>query len=274
MLLRDTQVLNVDDVYGADIDSFIMQINAYLNRLLTRPMLDIRWFKVKRIDYCFNIKTDHVQTYLDFMTKAFMCVNKRSRKNYAQEKKLKGSVYGKTKSDYDQNERRNYVLNFYDKTDRLMKLKAKGMKIRDEDIEAAKNILRLEVQCGYQLVKQLCQALSIENLFGNLFDYAVAVAAEERAYYRVFGCGVEQDFYAYQAAKKLLPPRSDAARAALYSAATNHRIRGKKYAHGCSVIKKAGIYPHCFLPEGCGADRLDNPLKLILAKLESMQISV
>lgn len=270
MLLHDTQVLNVDDVYGTDVERFISEINNYLNSLFTRSMLDVRWFEVKRIDYCFNVKTKHVSTYLDFLSVAFDRVNQGSRINFTRENDLEGSVYIKTKSDYKENERRSYVLNFYDKTDRLLKQQAKGTRIRADDFAAAKDVLRLEVQCAYNLVKQLCERLNIENLFGYLLDYDVAIIAEELVYSRVFGCNGEQDFYTYDTAKKLLPSRSQSAKKALYSASTNHCIRGKKYAYGRKIIKDAGIYPFCFLPKNCGTDYLENPMKLICKKLEAL----
>lgn len=270
MLLHDTRVWNVDDLYGADVELFVAEINNYLNGLFTRPMLDIRWFEVKRIDYCFNVKTAHVKDYLGFLSMAFERMNRGKRVNFTREKNLEGSVYVKTKSDYDENERRNYVLNFYDKTDRLLKQQADGTRIKPEDFEAAKDVLRLEVQCGYQLIKQLCERLNIVNLFGCLFDYGVAVVAEEQVYCRVFGCGWEQDFYSYDAVKQLIPARSNAAKSTLYSAATNHSIRGEKYARGRRIIKEAGIYPFCFLPRECGIERLENPLKLIRRKLEAI----
>lgn len=273
MLLHDTQVLNVDDVYGTDTERFVKEINAYLNRLFTTPLLDIRWFRVTRIDYCFNVQTDHVQGYIDFMSVAFQRCNGEKRINYTEEEKLNGSVYVKTRSDYERNERRNYVLNFYDKTDRLNKLQADGDRIRPEDFEYTSNVLRLEVQCGDQFVRQLCKRMNISRLFGDLFDYAVAVSAVEIVYSRVFRGDVEQDFYAYDAAKNIIPATSEAAKRALKSASTHHSIRGDKYAHGRKVIAKAGIYPFCFLPKDCGIDRLDNPLKLIRKKLEDIGIA-
>lgn len=151
-------------------------------------------------------------------------MNHGGRINYAREENFDGSVYVKTKSDYQQNERRNYVLNFYDKTDRLMKEREKGKKIKTADFKAAENVLRLEVQCGYQMVRLLCKRLRIENSFGRLFRFNVAVAAEELVYSRVFGCGGEQDFYAYEAAKKRIPVKRDAAKEALAPSMTHARM--------------------------------------------------
>lgn len=273
MLLHDTQVLNVDDVYGADTGRFITELNAYLNQLFTSPLLNICRFKVSRIDYCFNVKTSHVQVYLDFMSKALKLANSK-RVNYTQEKNLSGSVYVRTQSDYTHNELRNYTLNFYDKTDRLLKQQADGTRISAADFEHAQDILRLEVQCGYQFIKQLCQRFKVKNLFVNLFDFQVAMIAEDLIYSRVFGCSIEQDFYSYEAAKKLIPPNSNAAKKSLQSASTNHNIRGKDYSHGRRVVADAGIYPFCFIPKNYGLDHLDNPLKLIRKKLEVLDLAV
>ena len=57
LLLADTRVLNLDDVYGIDIERFISDVNNVLNRLFTRVEIDIRDFTLSRIDYCFNVKT-------------------------------------------------------------------------------------------------------------------------------------------------------------------------------------------------------------------------
>ena len=66
-LLHDTDVLNVDDLYGSNLELFLNRIDQYLNALFTRPVISIRDFRVRRIDYCFNIKTPHVKLYLDFL---------------------------------------------------------------------------------------------------------------------------------------------------------------------------------------------------------------
>ncbi|MBR5224817.1 MAG: hypothetical protein IKV90_04020 [Clostridia bacterium] len=270
MLLRDTQVHNVDDVYGADTDQFIKDINDHLNRLFPHPYFDIRDFYVYRIDYCFNINTRYVKTYLDFLNTAFARCENGNRINHVKEQNLDGSIYVRTASDYKHKTLKNYTLNFYDKEDCLRKKQADGERVLDADFAHAKDILRLEVQCGYVFIDQLCKRAGIPNCFGCLFDYNIAFLAEELIYSRVFGCEIEQDFYSYYEAKKLLPAKSNAAKKALYDASTLHSIRGDKYARGRKVIKEAGIYPFCFLPKECGVDRLDNPLKLIAHKVDGI----
>ena len=268
MLLRDTQVQNVDDVYGANTDQFIADINVYLNHLLTCPLLDIRVFEVKRIDYCFNVQTLYVDTYLDLLSMAFEHRANENRVDYTRENNLYGSVYIKTLSDYEKNERRNYVLNYYSKLDKLYDQLKKGERVTSQDIDLAMNVLRLEVQCGFQFLKSLQKEMCIGNTFGELFSYAVAYRAEQLIYKRVFDSDGTEAFYTYEAAKKLLPAKSEAARKTLM-VATRHSITDQKYAYARKVIKAAGVYPHCFIDKGLGIERLDNPLALIAEKMEN-----
>lgn len=169
-LIHDTQVLNVDDLYGSDVQYFVNDINDYLQTLLTVPMLDVLDFEVLRIDYCFNVRTPWVGEYLDVLACAFKQTNTGSRVDFTQEKRLSGSVYVKTKGDYQANTRRNYVLNYYDKFNRLEYVREKGHPIADTDWQYAENILRLEVQCGFQFIKQMCEDLKCSRFLGNLLD--------------------------------------------------------------------------------------------------------
>lgn len=271
-LLHDTWVLNPDDLYQNELQLFIDQINAKLNGLFTRPMLDIREFKVTRLDYCFNVYTEYVKEYITFLNTAFRMTDKNVRKNYTEEAQVHGSVYIKTNHDYRENERNNYVLNFYDKADWVRKQRADGKYISPEDEEYAQNALRLEVQCGHNYLRKFCKKHNINRTFGDLFCYDLALKAEEDIYGLIFRCDDTQDFYTYEAAKKLLP-KSKAAKEALHLAATNHSIANKNYDYGRKRIQEAGIYPYCFLPKGMEPNRLENPIKLIRKKLEDVDIA-
>ena len=264
--LHDTQVANVDDLYGTDLQGFVNEINAYLQSLVEAPMLDILIWETYRIDYCFNIKTPYVSDYLDVMNEGFRMSNTGARVNYPEERGLSGSSYIKTKGDYQANELRNYVLNFYDKYDRLEYLRRRGMRIAEDDWELARNILRLEVQCGYVFIKEMCEKLNISRAFGDLLSYEVAYCAETMIYRRVFKVEVDQDYFAYQTAKKLLGKQQKALDV-LERSAEHHRIMDGKYAYGRKQIQRAGIYPFAFLKKGSEVELLPNPLKLILEKL-------
>lgn len=272
-LLHDTWVQNPDDLYNDELQLFIDQINAKLNGLFTRPLLDIRDFTVTRLDYCFNVYTEYVKEYIDFLNVAFRTTDKNVRKNYAEEAQVYGSVYIKTNHDYSENERNNYVLNFYDKADWVRHQRTEGRYISPEDDEYAKDVLRLEIQCCHNYLREFCRKNHIKRTFGDLFSYDLALKAEEEIYGRIFRCNAEQDFYTYEKAKKLLP-RSKAAEKALLDASTIHSIVDKKYDYGRKRIREAGIYPYCFLPKGKKPDTLENPIKLVKKKLEDMQIAV
>ena len=132
-LVSDSNISNFDDVYGTDRETFISDVNEKINRLFNTVTVDIRDFNVSRIDYCFNIYTPYTKEYLDFLTKAFNAVNKGARKNFAYEQDLHGSVYVKTKADYDNARKSNYALNFYDKEDWLRN-RSEDISFSDEDI--------------------------------------------------------------------------------------------------------------------------------------------
>ena len=269
-LLRNTRILNVDDLYGINTESFIREVNVYLNRLCTRPLLDIRSFKVKRIDYCFNVKTAYVGEYIRFLNEAFKRCDSGHRVNHTERHKLDGSTYIKTEGDYEKDELRNYVLNFYDKEDWLDKQDEHYRAVLERERVHAHNVLRLEVQCGFAFLKGFCKKQKINLTFGDLFAYDVALEAERTVYSRVFRCDDTQDFYLYSVAKQMIPRNSSAARKTLLTAGQKHPILGTKHARGRKVIGEAGIYPYCFLSKECGVDRLDNPIKLIKRKLKDM----
>ncbi len=273
MLLEDSEVLNVDDVYGLDIPQFVCDINDYLSALFKTIRLDILYFYAYRIDYCFNVYTPHVAEYVHFMNDAFRQVDNGARINYTLHKHLDGSVYIKTKSDYNHNERRNYVLNFYDKADRLKYLHDRKYKIPTRDFEFAQDNLRLEVQCGFLFIKRLCKKYRIQPLFGNLLDYEIAYYAEKSIYKLIFRSDDTQDYYTYSEAKKRLP-RSEAAAHTLRTASQGHKIIDSKYNYGRELIKKTGVFPFCFLPRDGKLSMLENPLKLIQRKLKDIGVDM
>lgn len=270
MYLHDTQVQNVDDIYGGNKTLFISDLNTALNALFPSPILDIRDFTVSRIDYCVNVETPHVSTYVNFMNRAFRKTNSGNRVNFTDEHHLSGSVYVRTSSDYRDNSNKNYTLNFYDKSDRLKYLAEKGSHVNEADWILASNILRLEVQCGNNLIKRQTQKYGIGNTFGELIDYNIAYDSILSAYTRVFKGTEDTDFYTYQEAKKLLKGYPTALKT-LYVAAS-HNVIGSKYAYGCKQAKQKGIYPYCFLTKSDLHPCLENPMKLIRKKLSALGV--
>lgn len=262
-LCHDTQVKNVDDTYGADLDTFIADTNRALNALFTCPLLDIRDFYVMRFDYCFNVKTPHVKDYIDFMTAAFRAVVRGKRINYTEENDLSGSVYVKTKSDYANNTRRNYVMNFYDKADWLENKLDEGWNFSIDDFEEAQDVLRLEAQCGGSIIRKLIKEHGIQRTFGDMLSFQLAYEAIENVYRLVLKADARQDYYSYAEAKKKVS--SGAAAQALKKLAQNNKA--KVTAYSADLIRNAGVYPFHFINKRSRIASLENPLKLIQKKL-------
>lgn len=269
MLLYDTQVQNVDDIYGTRTDIFLEELNAMLNRLFPVPILDVGDFTVSRIDYCFNVETPYVETYLDFLTRAFRATNS-SKVNYTDEHNLSGSVYIRTEADYRDNQNKNYTINFYDKSDRLRYQIDEGQRVTKADLALAQNIFRLEVQCGYQMIKRQSSKHGISNTFGELLNYEIAYDTLCTAYALVFKGNQDADYFTYDAAKQALSGKRAALNTILVAA--SHNITKQKYAYGSTVAKKAGVYPYCFLPQKSSVPRLVNPMKLVAEKLHTLHI--
>lgn len=270
MLLHDTQVQNFDDIYGGRRDMFIDELNSFLNSLFQSPILDIREFKVTRIDYCFNVKTPYVHDYVAILSKAFQMTNSVTRKNFTSEKDLSGSVYVRTTTDYKDNTVRNYTLNFYDKEDRLNFQKNAGQNVSESDMVLARDIFRMEVQCGTAKIKSIEKKFDISSSFDDLFDFNVAFYTISSTYALIFKASEKIDFYTYSAAKSKVGDRGRTAE--VLRIAASHRIVDRKYDYARNQIKAAGIYPHCFLPDGFPLPSLENPLRLIRKKLSPLNV--
>ena len=283
-LLHNSQVNNLDDVYGADVERFIDEFNEQLNTLFTEPLLDIRSFNVTRIDYCFNIKTPHVTQYIEFFNKAFTFTESTTRINYTTETQKYGSCYVKTASDYKQNTRKNYVINFYDKSDWIIKRRAKGIPIPRTEDRLAKDVLRLEIQCGGDLLRNVCTEMGCPRTFEYLCNFDVALHVFDKVYKTVFHGTSAENFYSYNAADEILSNNTKQKRGAgkdkgksvpqkaLLRLSQNHPIAGADYQYARDFIKSFGIYPYRLIPTSWGIDSLDNPITLIHKKIASLSL--
>ena len=264
-LLHNTQVQNFDDIYGNLKDEFLDEINGQINSLFTQPLVDIRDFLTTRIDYCINVETPYVDEYIAFLKRAFQKVDSGGKIDHTQEFDLDGSVYIKNAAEYKANVRKNYTLNVYNKKDRLEFQERNKIAVEEADFVLAENILRVEVQASYELIRSLRKKFGVDRTFGELFDYQIAFYAVKNVFKRVFLLKPECDFYTYQEAKKRMP--RGAAGDALRSLATNHNIKGEKYDYARKIIQKKGVYPYCLLPAKSPVSCLRNPVKLVQDKI-------
>lgn len=270
-LLSPSRVQNFDDIYGARRDLFLEGINAAINQLFPSRILDISSFTVTRIDYCFNVETPYVKEYIAFLTKAFQSVNKGNRVNFTARNGLSGSVYVKTTAEYEKNERRNYTLNFYDKADWCQYRLKKGSNISKADQILANQILRLEVQLGDQKVRDIVKKFQISNTFEELFDFKIAYDTIQSIYTLVFKGNETLGYYSYQEAKKAVAGLVQAERV-LLTASQGHDISKPKFYNGRKEATDLRVYPWCFLDKRGDLSYLENPMQLILRKLESLGV--
>lgn len=139
-----TDLLKQQDIENKDIELAFNKIIQELN--IGLPLYE-NW-KVNRIDYCVNIKTPYVSEYINILNKSDMPSNltypSGESGNYS---KSKDSFYLVKKQNHKKKFTQNVRINFYNKQEQLKNAQKQGKQITAEQIAAAKNILRLEVQC-------------------------------------------------------------------------------------------------------------------------------
>lgn len=263
-LFSDSQVLNVDDIFGANIERFIDAVNEKLRMLFDNDIIDIRSFRVTRIDYCFNVKTPYVSEYLEFMSAAFQHRNKGRRTDFTHERDLSGSLYIKPTGEYTNNLKKSYCLNFYDKSDWIRNQEEKNIHISDEDKERASDVFRLEIQCYSGKIKRMCEKHKIDNCFANFCDISLAYSTICEVYMMIFG-GDSNCFYVqYTETKNIrFTPKI---REQLISSAQHHAIS----PYSAKEAVKMNVYPYYFIPSKWKIKRLENPMMLILNKIDNL----
>ena len=264
-LFSDSQVLNVDDLFGANTERFIDAVNEVLRRLFDIETIDVRSFKVIRIDYCFNVKTPYISEYLEFMSAAFQHRNKGRRTDFTYERGLSGSLYIKPTGEYKNNQRKGYCLNFYDKSDWIANQQNKRIYISEEDKERAIDVFRLEVQCYSDKIKRICEKYKIDNCFANFCDISLAYNTICEVYTMIFGGDTNCSYVQYAETKSI--EFTPTVRKQLISSAQHHGIS----PYSAKEAVKMNVYPYYFLPSKWKIKRLENPLILILNKIENIE---
>lgn len=170
---------NKKDLYtDKDFEKVEYKFNELMQEL-NIEMPPFECWKVNRIDYCINVKTPYVKEYINILHKSDMPnsleVGYNESRNYS---KNKGSLYLTKKKNGKKKYTPNITINFYDKQDQLRNMQKKGQDITDEQIAAAKDILRLEVQCHkskteYLKVKHSMTAKNIHYFLDPQISYDV-----------------------------------------------------------------------------------------------------
>ena len=120
--------------YSIFNDRFNQEIKSFNPPFL--PPLD--GWKAHRIDFTYNLRTQHVKEYIRLMHKSDLRGFTIKRDQHGHRAMKAGSLYINNSA---------VTLNFYDKFDEMQKAEG-GTRHTPEEIREAKDILRIEVQAG------------------------------------------------------------------------------------------------------------------------------
>ncbi|MEK4205013.1 hypothetical protein [Paenibacillus sp. FSL R10-2788] len=151
-------------------DMFTIQLRNLLGTLSDHLPQFNDWI-CKRIDYCVDIRTEHVSDYIRLFQRS-----KVPNRFFQAKNKLNGSAYAKSGS---------VTLNFYDKEDELRnRISKSDTRIKEQHLEEAHHLLRIEVQGVYNFL----HAPIAEELLLGYYDKSI-------------GAG---DFYSLYEARKII----------------------------------------------------------------------
>lgn len=139
-------------------------------------------WKVSRIDYAFQFKTPYLQTYLDLLQRGRV-------DKYFTEREYETSVYATANT---------VNLNFYDK---YAQVQNKSY-LKASEIEAARNVLRLEVQCKADYLQKLRKKFKLAGI--SVRDFWNVDIAEHVLRYRIKMLVGDRDFYRLDEAERKL----------------------------------------------------------------------
>jgi len=278
-IVEKSYYLNFDDFenYQEVIEKCFIKANEKLNKLFIKDfVVDITQMHVTQIEYSFNIKTKYKKEYIKILNLIY-AENQDGKfkryKNYPFEKGLDfySSFYLKTKADFINNRKITFCLDIYDKQDQLENKATKNKKdcrrtkVPIADINASKDILRIECKAYYEYINSLCNKFKITNNLENLFDIKIAKDAVISKIKYLFGSG---DFYQKTVAKtKLKDLKLKSNLDTPFSDLTEYYAKERK-----RVLTNINICPYGFIPEEWGIDMLENPIKLILDKIANYNI--
>jgi hypothetical protein len=279
-LISSNRVQNLDDITATELEEIINNTNLKLS-MLTGADLDIRTFTPVKIEVCFNLSTSYTAKYLEVFNLIFKVKNDSRYTNHIIEQKLspKTSYYVKTKSQYRDNAKQNFTVNFYHKENQLKNLKKNPKnqwqkEITDRDIALAKNILRLEVKCHYVFQRKLFKTkddfdFREFNSFLNI-GFCGDIVKDKYKYFidKYLYC----DFYSYKQAKAKII-NSD-----IEDNQKNGLLRYIKEISQYHIISEpthrkyrkllAYLEIHwCILPKSLKVDFLISPMKLLDEKI-------
>ncbi len=284
----DGHVNYILEPYAQDLPALMQQINTKLYDLLGINV-DIGTFKVTYIEICFNVLTEYVNEYIQIFNKVFWERDPKRYKNYIMEMKEPSntSFYIKSKRQFEKNKKRGFTINFYNKMNQLSKLlqerirkantcKRYQIRFKLEDMEGAQNVLRLEVQCSYDMLTRISESFGFDNKTREFNEFININLCRDIVVGRYLDFIGEGDFYTYDFAKKIIEesdlPKNEKNNLLNYilKAVRGHKVTTHpKYK---KALRELGVH-WCFIPKGWGVDRLESAIRLLERHVEEVLVN-
>ena len=184
------------------------------------------------------------------------------------------SFYVKAKSQYKKKTKTAYTINFYNKANQLETLEKNPKNkanITFEDKWLSKNVLRLEVQLGYQELKKTSKE------FRDFLDIVFCQSIIVQKYRYFISINETIDFYSYQAAKKIINETDklkENDKKSLLNYIQEKHQHNKSFSSQTErkynkMLESLGIH-WCFIPTKWGIDYLESPIKLLNKKVNNI----
>lgn len=127
------------DIYKpSDYSFFQDRFNQEIKSFNLPFLPDLEGWKAHRVDFTYNLQTPHVKEYIRLFHKSDLRGFTIKRDQHGHRSMKPGSLYINNSA---------VTLNFYDKEDEMQKAEG-GTRHTPEEIQEAKDILRIEVQAG------------------------------------------------------------------------------------------------------------------------------
>ena len=127
------------DIYKpSDYSIFQDRFNQEIKSFNLPFLPDLEGWKAHRVDFTYNLQTPHVKEYIRLFHKSDLRGFTIKRDQHGHRSMKAGSLYINNSA---------VTLNFYDKMDEMQKAEG-GSRHTPEEIQEAKDILRIEVQAG------------------------------------------------------------------------------------------------------------------------------
>ena len=283
-LVHNERSKNLDDIFVdiADLTEFFCSINKVVNQYIINKKFDVLKMKTSKIDFCVNIFTPWVDTYVTLFNLIYVHYKDtrfKRYKNYVYENDLEynSSFYLKTNNDFDNNTRKNFVVNFYNKSNQLETKRQEEIalngysSITQKDIDEMRGCLRMDVQVCYTTLRRFCKTHNIPWKKRTLLDFIDISLAMDVIKYEVGRFFTLFDFYTYDEVVKILKDNGFKSKDKIfdYVYKISHHMKTSSYRKHREILEDLDICPLMFIPSKFKIKKLKNPYKLVEEKIKN-----